>query len=221
MSCGCTACEDQIPGLGLGRPRHELPALRSVRRGLGDATTDLASFAAALVQADALWTADQAGGQYVDSIQAYQTAGATYSTLLDPQVKAATTTAGQSFIAQADSYNTTLQAITNQITTDPTTGVTSGPTATDAQNAHDLAHSMVTFYTQALSLSPPPVTLPPAPTPVTTSGGGSTGGSTSSSGGTTVNVAAPSNTTRDLLIASGIVAAGAGGWWWFKHRRRR
>ena len=218
--CGCADCSEQIPGLGLGRSLTRSP-LRSIRRGFGDATTDLAGFATTLVQADALWTADQAGGQYVDSIQAYQTAGATYSTILDPQVKAATSAAGQTFVTQADSYNTALQAITNQITTDPTTGVTSGPTAIDAQNAHDLAHSMVTFYTQALSLSPAPVTLPPPPTPVTTSGGGSTGGSTSSSGGTTVNVAPASNTTRDLLIASGIVATGAGGWWWFKHRRRR
>jgi hypothetical protein len=206
---------------------YNKPGLFGVPSGLGDAASDLLAFNAKIVHGDALWTADKASGSYGDEIMAYQTAATDSIGTLSDEIKASASTAGQAQVDQAtQSVNAQLHGITNTSTTDTVTGVTTGPTATDAQQAHDLAHQMLDLYTQAMGTSPTPVTLPPPPTPVpvATGGsgsGGSTGGSgsTSSSGGTTVTVAAPT-TTRDLVIAAGIVAAGAGGWWLWKHKRR-
>jgi len=203
---------EQIPGLGLGFPIGRL--------GLGDVQSDLQTFQSALTAADQLWQADQASGSYGDEIAAYQAAATSAIGTIPSELDSSQS----ALIQQASSANDQLQNISSQSTTDQQTGDTTGPTADDAQQAHDLAYQMLTNYQNAANYSPPPTNLPPPPTPGGTtggttsgSGGGSAGGATGGTSNVTVNT---SSTGKDLAIAGAVAAAGFGGWWLWNNRKR-
>jgi hypothetical protein len=149
-----------LPGVGYDAvddvyARHNKPF--QPRQGMGDGSSDLATFDATMGVADQYFAA----GDWVNAINTYQAAGQSGAGPVGPDIDAQTGGASQPLTKQAWDINSNLQAVNNG--GPGSSGGSVAPTQADALSAQGFARQMQNLYHQAIAMSGQPTTPMTAP----------------------------------------------------------